>query len=124
MDIDSPPSVSNPLLNEPNLPDDQNPSLPPQAEGDELPIDDSGDVDMDGETYSRTTLGVKEISNGKTGSGVASGQAGASTDNAGFGNVAAFFQPRKANTGGSKGKGKEVESEHTDEIEKRGGLPW
>lgn len=43
----------------------------------------------------------------------------------GFGNMAAFFKPRKANAAGpAKGKEKESQGEHVDEIEKRGGLPW
>ena len=125
MDIDSPPSVSNPLPKESNLPDAENPSIPAQVEGDELPVDDTGDVDMDGEQASRTTLGVKQISNGKNGQGIVSGQAGTSADKEGFGNMASFFQPKKANGSGVKGKGKEVDDAvYEDEIEKRGGLPW
>jgi len=73
-------------------------------------------------------LGVKAVSNGKNGQGVVSGQAGTSADKEGFGNMASFFQPRKANASngsGAKGKGKESdEVTYTDEIEKRGGLPW
>jgi hypothetical protein len=125
MDVDSPPSTSNPLPNESNLPDAENPSIPAQAEGDELPVDDTGDVDMDGETASKTTLGVKQISNGKNGQGIASGRAGTSADKEGFGNMASFFQPRKANGSAAKGKAKEVDDAvYEDEIEKRGGLPW
>ena len=125
MDIDSPSSVSSPLPRESNLPDAENPSIPAQVEGDELPVDDTGDVDMDGEQASRTTLGVKQISNGKNGQGIVSGQAGTSADKEGFGNMASFFQPKKANGSGVKGKGKEVDDAvYEDEIEKRGGLPW
>lgn len=124
MDIDSPTSSSNPLPRESNLPDDQNPDIPAQAEGDEL----DGDVDMEERSISKASLGVKAVSNGKNGQGIASGQAGTSADKEGFGNMASFFQPRKANgSGGSgaKGKGKENdEVTYTDEIEKRGGLPW
>jgi hypothetical protein len=127
MDVDSPPSTSNPLPKESTLPDAENPSIPAQAVRDELPVDDTGDVDMDGETASRTTLGVKQISNGNNGEGISSGRAGTSADKEGFGNMASFFQPRKANGSGvkGKGKGKEVdEAVYADEIEKRGGLPW
>lgn len=125
MDIDSPPSTSNPLPKESNLPDAENPSIPAQAEGDELPVDDTGDVDMDGEDQSKTTLGVKKLSNGKNGQGIVSDQAGSSAEKEGFGSMAAFFQPKKANGSGAKGKGKEVDdAEFEDEIEKRGGLPW
>jgi hypothetical protein len=124
MQVDSPPSSSNPLPLESNLTDEQNPDIPPQAEGNE--IDD--DVDMEAGSASKATRGTKAISNGKNGQGVASGQVGTSANSAGFGNMAAFFQPRKANgSSGSGAKGKAKEDEevtYTDEIEKRGGLPW
>jgi hypothetical protein len=128
MDLDSPPSSSIALPNESNPPGHQNADRPAQARGVSLLAADDDDVDMDGESAGRPTSGVKGASGGKNGQEAVSGPAGTSADKAGFGNMASFFQPRKANGSGgpgAKGKGREAEdAEYTDEIEKRGGLPW